>query len=96
VLAIAYGIFLSTMGIFLEEMTFRRYPQWGDLFKLLLYGILENFGYRQINAFWRFQAFLQFLGGWKKWEYVRKEGESHRVPSISLPDPLPRESLSHQ
>jgi hypothetical protein len=73
-LAIAYGIFLSTMGIFLEEITFRRYPKWGDLFKLLLYGVLENFGYRQINAFWRFQAFFQFLFGQREWEHVKKQG----------------------
>jgi cellulose synthase/poly-beta-1,6-N-acetylglucosamine synthase-like glycosyltransferase len=73
-LAIAYGIFLSTMGIFLEEITFRRYPKWGDLFLLLLFGVLENFGYRQINAFWRFQAFFQFLFGQRGWEYVKKQG----------------------
>jgi cellulose synthase/poly-beta-1,6-N-acetylglucosamine synthase-like glycosyltransferase len=83
-LAIAYGIFLSTMGIFLEEMTFRRYPKWGDLFKLLLYGVLENFGYRQINSFWRFQAFFQFLSGQIKWEYVRKSGSSVVGIFISL------------
>lgn len=75
-LAIAYGIFLSTMGIFLEEMTFRRYPKWGDLFKLLLFGVMENFGYRQINSFWRFQAFFQFLFGQVKWEAVKKVGSS--------------------
>lgn len=74
-LAIAYGIFLSTMGIFLEELTFRRYPRWGDLFKLLLFGVMENFGYRQINSFWRFQAFFQFLFGKKvRWEAVKKTG----------------------
>lgn len=83
-LAIAYGIFLSTMGIFLEEMTFRRYPKWRDLFKLLLYGVLENFGYRQINSFWRFQAFFQFLSGHIKWEYVRKSGTSAARVFISL------------
>jgi cellulose synthase/poly-beta-1,6-N-acetylglucosamine synthase-like glycosyltransferase len=94
VLAIGYGIFLSTMGIFLEELTFRRYPKWGDLFKLLLYGILENFGYRQINAFWRFQAFFQFLGGWKKWEHVMKKGEEHRTVSMPRWDNKPRGSLS--
>jgi cellulose synthase/poly-beta-1,6-N-acetylglucosamine synthase-like glycosyltransferase len=75
-LAIAYGIFLSTMGVFLEELTFRRYPKWSDLFKLLLFGVMENFGYRQINSFWRFQAFFQFLSGQMKWESVKKVGSS--------------------
>jgi len=75
-LAIAYGIFLSTMGIFLEEMTFRRYPKWGDLFRLLFFGVMENFGYRQINSFWRFEAFFQFLFRRVKWETVKKVGAS--------------------
>lgn len=90
ILAIAYGIFLSTMGVLLEEMTFRRYPAWGDLFKLLGYGILENFGYRQLNAFWRFQSFFQFLVGRTKWEHVKKKGDSHQVQST-----LPQASPTH-
>ncbi len=77
-LAILYGVFLSTAGIFLEELTFRRYPRWRHLFKLLLYGVFENFGYRQINTFWRFQAFLQYLVGDHAWEYVHKKGLHRR------------------
>jgi len=82
-LAIAYGVFLSTMGIFLEEITFRRYTKWSDLFKLLLYGVLENIGYRQLNSFWRFQAFFQFLFGRIKWENVKKKGDSPSQMRVS-------------
>lgn len=73
-LAIFYGVFLSTAGIFLEEMTFRRYPKWSHLLRLLLYGVFENFGYRQINSFWRFQAVLRYLTGNLAWEHVKKKG----------------------
>ncbi|HSA77305.1 MAG TPA: glycosyltransferase family 2 protein, partial [Nitrospirota bacterium] len=73
-LAIFYGVFLSTAGIFLEELTFRRYPKWSHLFKLLLYGVLENFGYRQMNSLWRFWALIQFLFGKKTWEQVQNKG----------------------
>ncbi|MEW6718909.1 MAG: glycosyltransferase [Thermodesulfobacteriota bacterium] len=73
-LAILYGVFLSTASVYLEEITYRRYPAWGHLFRLLTYGVLENFGYRQINSFWRVQAFFQFLLGMRKWEYVEKRG----------------------
>ena len=73
-LAIFYGVFLSTAGVFLEELTFRRYPKWSHLFKLLLYGVFENFGYRQINSVWRFQALVQFLTGSKAWEHVQNKG----------------------
>lgn len=71
ILAIVYGIFLSTSGIFLEELTYRRYPGWHHFFVLLLFGILENMGYRQVNSFWRLQAILYYLCGKRKWEHVR-------------------------
>src|SRR3990172_8948851 len=71
-LAIFYGIFLSTASIYLEEVTYRRYPRWSHLLRLLFYGVIENFGYRQINSFWRCQAFLKYLFGMRKWEYVEK------------------------
>jgi cellulose synthase/poly-beta-1,6-N-acetylglucosamine synthase-like glycosyltransferase len=70
VLAIFYGIFLSTSGVFLEEITYRRYPKWSHFFTLLLYGIIENLGYRQINSFFRVQAFFQYLRKKNEWEHV--------------------------
>jgi len=79
-LAIFYGVFLSTASIFLEELTFKRYPKWSHLFKLLLYGVLENFGYRQINSFWRFEALIQYFLGKRKWEYVHKKGHEEHEP----------------
>jgi len=80
-LALFYGIFLSIAGIFLEEITYRRYPAWNHLFRLMLYGVFENFGYRQINAFWRFQALLRFLTGRLRWEFVEHKGRRAAVKS---------------
>jgi cellulose synthase/poly-beta-1,6-N-acetylglucosamine synthase-like glycosyltransferase len=76
ILAIFFGIFLSTAGIFLEELTYRRYPKWSDLFRLLLYGVYENFGYRQIGSLWRTQALFQYVMGKRGWEYVKGKGTS--------------------
>jgi len=81
VLAIGYGVFLSVGGIFLEEMSFRRYPRWSHVFRLLLYGVAENFGYRQITSFFRFQATIQFLLGYRKWEVVKKSGRATQYES---------------
>lgn len=80
-LAIFYGVFLSTASIFLEELTFKRYPKWSHLFKLLIYGVLENFGYRQINSFWRFEALIQYIIGRRKWEHVHKKGTEQEPPA---------------
>ncbi len=83
-LALVYGIFLSTASVFLEEMTFRRYPAWRHLFTLLLYGVLENFGYRQLNAFWRLQALLKYSVGRHEWEHVQYKGAPVRPrPEVS-------------
>ncbi len=73
-LAIIYGVFLSVAGIFLEEISYKRYPRWRNMFRLLLFGVFENFGYRQINSFWRLQAVLNYLIGRTGWEYVQYKG----------------------
>jgi cellulose synthase/poly-beta-1,6-N-acetylglucosamine synthase-like glycosyltransferase len=75
ILAIFYGIFLSTIGVFLGELTHRRYPKWNHFFRLLVYGVLENFGYRQMNSYWRLQAIILYMFGRKKWEHVEEKGK---------------------
>lgn len=73
-LAIFYGVLLSVLSIFLEEVTYRRYPRWGHLWRLFAYAALENFGYRQLNSLWRVQAMVRYWRGKREWEYVRKTG----------------------
>ncbi|SFG46752.1 Glycosyltransferase, catalytic subunit of cellulose synthase and poly-beta-1,6-N-acetylglucosamine synthase [Duganella sp. CF458] len=52
-LAIGLGILLSAFGLLLEEMSFHLYPRPGHLLILAAVVVLENFGYRQINSWWR-------------------------------------------
>jgi cellulose synthase/poly-beta-1,6-N-acetylglucosamine synthase-like glycosyltransferase len=75
-LAMFYGAFLSISGVFLSELTYRRYPKWSHLARLLRYAVLENFCYRQVNSFWRTQALFQFLAGKTSWEHVSDKGAS--------------------
>jgi cellulose synthase/poly-beta-1,6-N-acetylglucosamine synthase-like glycosyltransferase len=51
------GMILSVWGIALEEVGFRRYRRPADLARLLLYALLENFGYRQLTVWFRLRAF---------------------------------------
>lgn len=75
IMAILVGIFFSTGAILLEEMSYRRYPKLKDLFILLVYGVIENFGYRQLLSYWRTQAFFKFIFSKdKRWEVVKKKG----------------------
>ncbi|OGP18608.1 MAG: hypothetical protein A2V21_306200 [Deltaproteobacteria bacterium GWC2_55_46] len=77
VMAILIGIFFSMAAVLLEEFSYKRYKRFRDMLMLLFYGVLENFGYRQLLAFWRTQAVLSFFFKRdRKWEYVRKEGFS--------------------
>ncbi len=57
--AIGLGILLSVSGLLLEEMSFHIYPRGGQLARLFGAVVLENFGYRQLNSWWR------LVGLWK-------------------------------
>ncbi len=72
--AVGLGAFLSVAAVFLEELRLERYPSWRDLIKLTFFGILENFGYRQLNTLWRFLAIFSFLRGNLDWGAMERQG----------------------
>ena len=72
--SVLYGTFLSIAAILLEEISFRRYPSWLDLTKLLLFGFLENFGYRQFLALVKIKAFIDFIFRRKSWGKLDRKG----------------------
>jgi cellulose synthase/poly-beta-1,6-N-acetylglucosamine synthase-like glycosyltransferase len=72
--AVGLGVLLSTAAVFLEELRLERYPRWWDLVKLTLYGVLENFGYRQLNTLWRAMAIVSFLRNNTNWGAMERKG----------------------
>lgn len=83
-LAISLGLLLSFTSILLEEITFRTYPKTRDLLILFGVGIIENLGYRQLNAFWRFEGLLKwFFNADSSW------GEMTRTASWATETPKP-------
>jgi cellulose synthase/poly-beta-1,6-N-acetylglucosamine synthase-like glycosyltransferase len=62
---IGFGILLSVSALLLEEMTFHLYQRPADLWKLLGVSVLENFGYRQLNSYWRLLGLVRWLRGTK-------------------------------
>ena len=76
--AVGLGVLLSTAAVFLEELRLEGYPRWWDLIKLALYGILENFGYRQMNTLWRAMAIVSFLRNNTDWGAMERRGFSTR------------------
>lgn len=65
VAAISLGILLSVSAFLLEEMSFHVYPKPRHVLLLLLGAILENFGYRQLNSFWKLIGLYRWLIGKK-------------------------------
>lgn len=61
--AISVGILLSVSAFLLEEMSFHMYPRRSQVAYLVLAAVLENFGYRQINAVWKVIGLWRWLRG---------------------------------
>jgi cellulose synthase/poly-beta-1,6-N-acetylglucosamine synthase-like glycosyltransferase len=51
--AYGYAIVVTLTALLVEEFSFRRYHRWRDLLSMVAASILENFGYRQLTAWWR-------------------------------------------
>lgn len=65
--AMLLGAATTMLAIFLSDLTAKRYLRGRDLALLCLAALLENFGYRQLNAWWGCVGTVQALtgkGGW--------------------------------
>lgn len=71
-----FGIFISVCTLILEEMELRRVQTWQDLLRLAFVAIIENFGYRQLNNFWRVVGWWEFLRKKKSWGVMTRKGGS--------------------
>ena len=73
-LVFVYGVFISVMSLILEEVELRRFPRARDLVILTLAAVLENFGYRQINNYWRIKGMWQYARGGTGWGQMTRKG----------------------
>ena len=69
-----YGMLLSLWAVVLEEVSFRRYRRLGDLARLVLFAMLENFGYRQRTVWWRLRAFFTVWRQRAVWGEMTRKG----------------------
>ena len=85
--AYGYGLVLTVYTLVLEEMNFHRYEGMRDRLWLLLWALLENFGYRQLTVVWRLRGFYKFWRGRMEWGamerrgFARAESAAQRQPS---------------
>ncbi len=73
-LTTGFGVFLSWFGIASEVLSFNRYDDPRDILRLLWYGILENFGYRQWKTVVAWQGLLEYLRGENSWGVMERKG----------------------
>lgn len=77
-LAILAGVLLSLAAMVLEEISFSIYQTKRDLLKMMLASVLENFGYRQLNAWWRMIGMWRWAKGLLTRDHAHQWGEMKR------------------
>ena len=70
----AFATMISIGAVLQEEITYRRYNDWRDVPRLILYCFLEHFPYRQMQMVWRLRGMLQYLRGDQGWGRLRRVG----------------------
>nr|WP_255768799.1 glycosyltransferase family 2 protein [Maritalea mediterranea] len=73
-----FGTFISVSTLILEELELARSPRARDLLKLGLVALIENFGYRQLNSWWRIVGWWQFLRKVEGWGEMPRLGTSEK------------------
>lgn len=78
-----YGIFVSLLAISLEQIHLDFLRKAKYIFILFLSSIVECFGYRQINTFWRIKAAWEYFTGNTAWGEMKRAGfdENKKGPS---------------
>jgi cellulose synthase/poly-beta-1,6-N-acetylglucosamine synthase-like glycosyltransferase len=73
--AYGYGLLVSLVSLFIEEVSFHRYPRWSDLWRGVLAAVAENFGYRQLLAVWQVSgAAAAWRGRQAVWGSMHRQG----------------------
>jgi cellulose synthase/poly-beta-1,6-N-acetylglucosamine synthase-like glycosyltransferase len=74
IVAYGLGLLLTTLTIALEEWTYGGYGGLRDRLMLLIWGMLESLGYRQLTALWRFRGMARHWRGHADWGAMEREG----------------------
>lgn len=85
VLVFGMGLLLSGGALLLEEMSYRIYRRPSDLLMLCIALIMENFGYRQLNSYWRLLGMMRWLFKSKsKWGAMKRTAKWNSAKDKSL------------
>ncbi|MFU8895770.1 MAG: glycosyltransferase family 2 protein [Gammaproteobacteria bacterium] len=87
IVAFVVGSLLSVGALLLEEIAFRRYPRLRDLVRLLVYGLLENFGFRQFMSLVKVKALFDLAFRRRDWGKMERRGFENGDATKKVPPP---------
>jgi cellulose synthase/poly-beta-1,6-N-acetylglucosamine synthase-like glycosyltransferase len=67
-----FGTAVTLLAVLLSDVATRRYMRGSDLARLIAAVVLENAGYRQMNAWWGVMGSARLLSGKPKWGVMRR------------------------
>jgi cellulose synthase/poly-beta-1,6-N-acetylglucosamine synthase-like glycosyltransferase len=74
--SVGLGILLSVSGVLLEQLSFQMYPRVKQMLMLVLVALVENLGYRQLNAWWRIIGLYRWLTQKESsWGTMKRKGQ---------------------
>lgn len=76
-----FAAMISVGAVLQEEVTYRRYNDWRDVARLILFCFLEQVPYRQLHLFWRLQGMWQYARGDVVWRPIERVGLESATPS---------------
>jgi hypothetical protein len=59
-------------AVLLNDVATRRYMCGRDLLRLVIVAVIENYGYRQLNAWWGFVGTVQAMTGTGGWGTMKR------------------------
>jgi len=74
VVSVGLAILLSLAALSIEELGYQRYRRRGEMAQLVLYAVIEGFGYHQIHNFWRLMGCVDLVRGTTGWGAQQRRG----------------------
>lgn len=75
-LAYGYGLVLTLATLLMQQLAYGEGATVRGQARLVLFVLIENFGYRQITVFWRTKGLVRFLKGRTDWGDMTRKGFS--------------------
>ncbi len=77
-----FAAMISVGAVLQEEVTYRRYSDWRDVARLILFCFFEQIPYRQMHLIWRLQGIWQYARGDVVWHPMQRVGLESLAPRM--------------